>query len=99
MPERAPASLPAGERQQPRDSAGHHESLDARGDADLAALGAVLAVPARARILLALADGRALPASVPAAEAGVAASTASNHLGRLLDAGLVTVRQEGRYRY
>jgi DNA-binding transcriptional ArsR family regulator len=69
------------------------------GDADLAALGAVLAEPARARILLALGDGRALPASVLAAEAGVAPSTASAHLGRLLDAGLLTVRPQGRHRY
>jgi DNA-binding transcriptional ArsR family regulator len=70
-----------------------------RGDADLAALGAVLAEPARARILLALADGRALPGTTLAAEAGIAASTASGHLSRLLDAGLLAVRQQGRYRY
>lgn len=69
------------------------------GDADLAALGAVLAEPARARILLALGDGRALPASVLATEAGVAPSTASTHLARLLDAGLLTVRPQGRHRY
>jgi DNA-binding transcriptional ArsR family regulator len=69
------------------------------GDADLAALGAVLAEPARARILLALGDGRALAASVLATEAGVAPSTASTHLARLLDAGLVTVRPQGRHRY
>ena len=70
-----------------------------RGDADLAALGAVLAEPARTRILLALADGRALPASVLADEAGIAPSTASGHLGRLLDSGLLAVRQQGRHRY
>jgi DNA-binding transcriptional ArsR family regulator len=71
----------------------------ARGDADLAAIGAVLAEPARARILLALADGRALPASVLAAEARVAPSTASSHLARLLDAELLAVRHQGRHRY
>jgi len=69
------------------------------GDADLAAIGSVLADRARCRILLALADGRALPASMLADEAGVAASTASSHLGRLVDAGLVTVAARGRYRY
>lgn len=74
-------------------------SRQTRGDADLAALGAVLAEPARARILLALGDGRALPATALAAEAGVAASTASAHLARLLDAGLLGVRQQGRHRY
>ncbi|HEV3048450.1 MAG TPA: helix-turn-helix transcriptional regulator [Solirubrobacteraceae bacterium] len=71
----------------------------AAGDADLAALGAVLGEPARARVLLALADGRALPASVLAAEAGVAASTASEHLARLLESGLVRVEPQGRHRY
>ncbi len=69
------------------------------GDADLAAVGALLADQARARILLALADGRALPASVLAAEAGVAASTASSHLSKLLDGGLVEVLPQGRHRY
>jgi DNA-binding transcriptional ArsR family regulator len=70
-----------------------------QGDTDLAALGATLAEPARARILLALGDGRALAASVLAAEAGVAASTASGHLARLVDAGLLAVERHGRHRY
>jgi DNA-binding transcriptional ArsR family regulator len=69
------------------------------GDADLAALGAAIADRSRARILLALGDGRALPASVLAAEAGVAASTASGHLTKLVDAGLLAVRPQGRHRY
>jgi DNA-binding transcriptional ArsR family regulator len=69
------------------------------GDADLAAVGAALAEPARARIVLALGDGRALPASVLAAEAGVAASTASGHLAKLVDAGLLTALPQGRHRY
>jgi DNA-binding transcriptional ArsR family regulator len=70
-----------------------------RGDADLAALGAVLAEPARARMLLALGDGHALPASVLASEAGVAPSTASGHLARLVGAGLLEVLPQGRHRY
>src|SRR4051812_17871883 len=70
-----------------------------RGDTDLAALGAVLAERARTRMLLALGDGRALAASVLAAEAGVARSTASAHLGRLVDAGLLAVTVQGRHRY
>jgi DNA-binding transcriptional ArsR family regulator len=77
----------------PRDAATHS------GDADLAALGAVLAEPARARILLALGDGRALAASVLASEAGVAPSTASGHLARLVGAGLLEVLPQGRHRY
>src|SRR3954452_19281083 len=70
-----------------------------RGDADIAALGSVLAEPARARMLLALGDGRALAASVLANEAGVAASTASRHLSRLVEAGLIDVLPQGRHRY
>jgi DNA-binding transcriptional ArsR family regulator len=69
------------------------------GDTDLAAVGALLADRARCRVLLALGDGRTLPASVLASEAGVAASTASAHLARLVDAGLLTVTARGRYRY
>ena len=48
---------------------------------------------------MALTDGRALPASRLAAEAGVAPSTVSEHLARLLAAGLVTMRPEGRSRF
>ena len=48
---------------------------------------------------MALADGRALPAGRLAEEAGVAASTVSNHLAILLGHGLVTARQQGRHRY
>jgi DNA-binding transcriptional ArsR family regulator len=69
------------------------------GDADIASIGALLGDRARARILAALGDGRALAASVLACEAGVSASTASAHLGRLLDGGLVRVESHGRHRY
>jgi DNA-binding transcriptional ArsR family regulator len=69
------------------------------GDTDLAAVGALLAEPARAKVLLALADGRSLPASVLASEAGVAASTASHHLARLTEAGFVRAVARGRHRY
>jgi DNA-binding transcriptional ArsR family regulator len=76
-----------------------HAAQTPLGDADLASVGAVLSDPARAKVLLALADGRSLPAGVLAREAGVAASTASYHLTRLLDAELISVRTRGRYRY
>jgi len=69
------------------------------GDAQIAEIGALLADPARCRVLLALNDGRALPASVLAAEAGVARSTASGHLGKLTSAGLLCVETHGRHRY
>jgi DNA-binding transcriptional ArsR family regulator len=69
------------------------------GDADISSVAGVLADERRARILLALGDGRALPASVLAGEAGVAASTASEHLAKLVDAGLLKVEPHGRHRY
>jgi DNA-binding transcriptional ArsR family regulator len=69
------------------------------GDADLAAVGALVADPGRCRILLALDDGRALPAGRLAAEAGVSAATASSHLGKLTAAGLLAVEARGRHRY
>ena len=55
--------------------------------------------PARAAVLVALAGGRALAASTLAAEAGVASSTLSGHLARLVDGGLLRVEPSGRHRY
>ncbi|HKV69060.1 MAG TPA: helix-turn-helix transcriptional regulator [Gaiellales bacterium] len=69
------------------------------GDADIAAVGALIGDRARTRILAALGDGRALAASVLAVEAGVAASTASEHLARLVDGGLLVCERHGRHRY
>ncbi len=69
------------------------------GDADIAALASLLADPARCKVLLALDDGRALPASVLADEAGITRPTASSHLGKLTGAGLLTVETHGRNRY
>lgn len=69
------------------------------GDTDIAAIGALVADQARCRILLALDDGRALPASRLASEAGVSAATASSHLRKLTEAGLLAVETHGRNRY
>jgi DNA-binding transcriptional ArsR family regulator len=73
--------------------------LPTTGDADIAAVAALLADPARCKVLLALDDGRALPASVLADEAGISRSTASSHLAKLTDAGMLIVRTHGRHRY
>ncbi len=73
--------------------------LPTRGDADIAAVASLLADPARSKVLLALDDGRALPASVLADEAGISRQTASSHLGKLTDAGLLSVETHGRNRY
>ncbi|MFC6081258.1 ArsR/SmtB family transcription factor [Sphaerisporangium aureirubrum] len=69
------------------------------GDTDIAAVGALVADPGRCRMLLALADGRALPAGRLADEAGVSAATGSSHLGKLTAAGLLAVEARGRHRY
>ena len=53
----------------------------------------------RAAMLLALMDGRALPAGELADVAGISAPAASIHLSKLARGGLVAVRQQGRHRY
>jgi len=69
------------------------------GDLDIATAAGLFAHPTRARVLMALSDGRALPASVLAAEAAVTPQAASAQLSRLTDAGLLTVERSGRHRY
>jgi DNA-binding transcriptional ArsR family regulator len=69
------------------------------GDADISSVGTLVADPGRARILQALGDRRALPASVLASEAGVAASTASAHLSKLVKGRLLVAERHGRHRY
>jgi DNA-binding transcriptional ArsR family regulator len=73
--------------------------MSSTGDSDIAAVGGLVADPARCRILLALDDGRALPASRLASEAGVSAATASSHLRKLTEARLLAVESHGRNRY
>ncbi|WP_406222137.1 ArsR/SmtB family transcription factor [Streptomyces decoyicus] len=73
--------------------------MDARTETDVAHVAAAIGDPSRAKVLLALAGGGALPASALAAEAGVSNSTISGHLARLLDARLLTVELDGRHRY
>lgn len=65
----------------------------------LAEIGSLLADPSRAAILLALVDGHARPAGELARMAGIAPSTASAHLGRLVEGGLLQVLNQGRHRY
>jgi len=65
----------------------------------LAELGSLLAEPARAAMLLALADGSARPAGELARIAGITPATASAHLRRLLDGGLLALQAQGRHRY
>lgn len=55
--------------------------------------------PARAAMLLALMDSRSRPAGELARLAGVRPSTASGHLQRLTEGGLIRVTVRGRNRY
>lgn len=65
----------------------------------IASIAALIGDPARANMLTALLDGRALTASELAGSGGIAAPTASGHLARLVDSGLLAVRKQGRHRY
>lgn len=59
----------------------------------------LIADPTRSAMLVALLDGRALPAGELAYASGVTAQTASAHLARLLTGGLLAVEKQGRHRY
>ncbi|CAM5688562.1 hypothetical protein SALBM217S_03200 [Streptomyces griseoloalbus] len=65
----------------------------------LARLAALAADETRAACLLALLDGRAWTAGELARHCGVAASTLSEHLGKLVGGGLLTEERQGRHRY
>ena len=66
---------------------------------DMATVGALIGDPGRANMLAALADGRALTATELASVAGVTAATASGHLAKLTQGGLLAVTSRGRHRY
>ena len=68
-------------------------------DAAIAPVASLLADPARVAILWALLDGRELPAGELALLAGVTPPTASIHLAKLVEAGFVGARPQGRHRY
>ena len=66
---------------------------------DIAQIAALIGDPARANVLTALMHGTVLTASELAFEAGVTLQTASSHLAKLLDAGLLRARKQGRHKY
>jgi len=67
-------------------------------NARFAEIAALVGDPARASMLHALMDGRALTATMLARVAGVSPQTASGHLSRLTAAGLLSVEKQGRIR-
>ena len=68
-------------------------------NATFAEVAALAGDPARAGMLHALMDGRALTASELARVAGITPQTASSHLARMTVAGLLAVEKQGRHRY
>ena len=64
--------------------------------AAFAEVAAMAGDPARAAMLHALMDGRALTASELARVAGIAPQTASGHLARMTQTGLLAVARHGR---
>src|SRR5271154_1106702 len=65
----------------------------------LAVVAELIGEPARAAILIALLDGKARTAGELALTANISAQSASAHLSKLIDGGLLTVRSAGRHRY
>jgi DNA-binding transcriptional ArsR family regulator len=65
----------------------------------LSEVAALMGDPARAAMLSLLMDGRAHTASDLAMSGGVTAQTASGHLSRMADAGLLAMRPQGRNRF
>jgi DNA-binding transcriptional ArsR family regulator len=66
-------------------------------DAAVAPVAALVADRTRAAMLQALGDGRALPACDLALQGGVKAPTASAHLAKLVEGGLLRVERQGRH--
>jgi DNA-binding transcriptional ArsR family regulator len=65
----------------------------------IAEIAGLVGEPARATMLSALLDGRAFTATELASAARVTPQTASTHLAKLTEAGLVAAIRDGRYRY
>lgn len=68
-------------------------------ESDLSGIAAAIAEPARTRMLCCLLDGYARTSTELAVVGGVSPSTASVHLARLRDQGLVRVLSQGKHRY
>jgi DNA-binding transcriptional ArsR family regulator len=65
----------------------------------VAEIAALVGNPARANIMMALANGRALTATELAYVAGVSAQTTSGHLAKLREANLLSLTKQGRHSY
>jgi DNA-binding transcriptional ArsR family regulator len=72
---------------------------EAAMEANVATPAALIGDPARAAMLMALMDDRTMPATALAWAAGVSPQSASNHLAKLVEGGLLEVSARGRHRY
>ncbi|MBW4710664.1 winged helix-turn-helix domain-containing protein [Roseobacter sp. YSTF-M11] len=66
---------------------------------DIARIAALIGDPARANMLTALMTGKALTATELATEAGITGQTASSHLSKMDEGGLLRVLKQGRHKY
>lgn len=66
---------------------------------DIARIASLIGAPGRANMLAALMSGKALTAGELASEAGVLMQTASGHLTRLEEGGLIVRERQGRHHY
>src|SRR5215467_9979997 len=73
--------------------------MNMANNARFATVAALSGDPARAAMLQALMDGRALTARELARVAGITPQTASGHLNRMTATGLLSVEKQGRHRY
>jgi DNA-binding transcriptional ArsR family regulator len=70
-----------------------------RDEHDISRIAALLADPARAKMVWALIDGTTRPAGELAYSADVSAQSASGHLAKLVEGGLIEAEAQGRHRY
>lgn len=66
---------------------------------DIAQIAALIGDSARASMLIALMGGKALTATELAIEAEITSQTASSHLTKLVNNGLLVVQKQGRHKY
>ena len=82
-----------------RSAAPAYVSFMSEAQPAVAEIAALVGNPARANILMALIDGRALTASELAYVAGVSPQTTSEHLAMLREANLLSLTKQGRHSY
>src|SRR5579859_7731117 len=68
-------------------------------DVNIAAVAELIADRSRAAMLDALSGGQALPAGELTYRARITPQTASTHLAKLVEGGLITLTTQGRHRY